>query len=481
LAEAKAAHGFTLHRLRPGNAGIQYILKEEIVSVTKEITRLDKSNVKLSLTVPKEDVLSQYQDIIKEYCKNVQIPGFRKGKVPQAVLERKFGSELQGEALGKIIEKTMEEVFEDESMPENEKPYSSPEMEEEPALDFGKDLCFSLVYDVFPTVEVGQWKGFEVEVPDAAVSKEDIARELEDVRERSALVIDRDENAQAQNGDVVTINYCELGENDEAIPSTERQDFACTLGKNLNIYAFDEDMVGMKKGETKTFSKTYPEGEKEAFAGQTKKFKVTLTALKEKKLPDLDDELAQDVDEKYKTLDDLKNSIQERLQKNLDMRLREMKVNKLLEKIMESTPVILPESMVKAELNGRMRSFARNLGIETAKLTQMMGESNEFSELSTAWRPSAEKSLHSKLIINAIIDKEKVEPSADDIEKELESMASDEGTSIEELKAQYGEGRIMEILKDELQERKLFDMLLTENTVAKGPAARYLDVMGNNG
>ena len=455
------------------------------MSVTKEITRLEKSNVRLSLTIPREDVQSQYQGLLKDYCKNVQLPGFRKGHVPQEVLERKFGESLKGEALGKIIEKAVGEVLGDEGLPRDERPlpYSQPELQGEPKLDFGEDLTFSVVYDVLPTVSVGQWKGLEVEVPSVAVTEDDIARELEEVRERNAFVLDRDEGAAAQNGDVVTVTYCELDDNDEMLPNSQREDFAFTLGSGQNAYEFDDDIIGMKKGETKVFAKTYAgDTELKAFAGMIKRFRLSLSALKEKKLPDLDDDLAQDVDEKYHTLDDLKKSIRERLEGTLERRIKELKINKLLEKIMENTPVSLPESMVRVELDGRIRNLARQFGVDTEKVMQMLSMSGGgLDDIETKWRPAAEKALHSRLIVETLMEQEHIDASDGDIEQELADMAGESGESVEELKQRYGEGTVREIIKDNVRERKLFDMLVAENTIKTGSAANYLDVMANNG
>jgi trigger factor len=195
------------------------------VTVTKDIQRLEHSSVKLTLTVGKEDVLSQYDQIIANYSKTVQIPGFRKGKAPKEVLVRKFGDALKGEALGHIIEKAITETFEDEALAKADRPlpYSSPQLDGEPSLELGSDLVFSVTYDVLPQVTVGPWKGLEVEVPDAAVTDEDLDRELEVLRDRNAIVLDKDDDAPAAAGDVVTVNYQELSESGEPLAGTERE------------------------------------------------------------------------------------------------------------------------------------------------------------------------------------------------------------------------------------------------------------------
>ena len=462
------------------------------MSVSKKITRLEKSSVRLSLTIPKEDVVAGYRKVLGDYTKDAQLPGFRKGKVPPAVLERKFGEALKGEALGKILEKAVEEVFADENMPVDERPlpYMQPRMEDDPKLDLEQDLTFSLVYDVKPKVTVDRWKGLEIEVPDAEVSDDDVARELEVVRDRNSFVLDRDDDAQARNGDIVTISYHELDENGDALPDTGRDDFVYTLGSGQSAYMYDDEIVGMVKGETKEFTKTFPEAEaaegenaleSDPFAGQTVKLRLTLTTVKEKKLPDLDDELAQDVDEKFNTLDDLKKSIRDRLESSLAARIRELKISSILEKIMETTPVTLPESMVRAEIGGRIGALARNFGLSNEAVMRMLTAGGDgLDDIEGKWRPAAEKSLHSRLIVEAIMEEHKIEVSDDEVKKELEEIATGVGKSEEELREHYKDEQL-ENLRNDIMEQKFFDFLLSENTIKTGSKTSYLDLMGNNG
>jgi len=454
------------------------------VTVTKEITRLEKSSVKLSVTIGKDDVRSEYDKLLSEYTKNIQIPGFRKGKVPKEVLIRKFGDALKDEAAGKIIEKAIGEILEDEAFPKESRPlpYSTPKMQDDPKLDLESDLSFSVVYDVLPAIKVEKWQGIEAEIADVSIEEEDIARELEAIRDRNAIVLDKDEGEAAANGDVVTVNYCELDDSGAALENSEREDFTFTLGSGRNVYSFDDEIAGMKKGETRDFSKTYPEEfEHKEIAGKTKKIKVTLTALKAKRLPDLDDDLAQDVDEKFQTLDDLKNSIRQRLDKDLERRLKAMKLNALLEKIMESTPAEIPESMLSAELDSRWRNLARRFNTDSAGLYKMMGNSASGAEsIMQEWKPDAEKGLHSRLVIETLIEDLKLEASDEEVEAEMEKMASESGTSIEDVKKYYEADRMKEYLKEEIKERKVCDILLEKNTIKAGKKEKYVDLIANN-
>jgi trigger factor len=454
------------------------------VPVSKEITRLEHSAVKLTLTVDKEDVRAQYDELIREYVKTVQIPGFRKGKVPQEVLERKFGSALKEEALNKIFGKTITEVFEDESFPKDDQPlpYSTPRLDEEPTLDFDKDLSFSVVYDVLPKLNVGPWKGLEVEIPDVTVTGEDLDRELAKIRERNALVFDKDEGAAAEKDNVVTINYCELDGEKNPIKGSEREDFVFTLGSGYNLYQFDDDITGMKKDETKDITKTFPEDYTHTeLAGKTLTIRVSLSALKEKKLPDLDDDLAQDVDEKYKTLDDLKSSIRERLEKNLEKHIRELTISGILEKVLETTPIDLPESMLRIELDSRWRNLARRFGVSPEELEKNLQKTGQEPEdIRSGWKEDAEKALKSRLIVETLMRDLKLEASDEECAKEIESLAAGSGSPVDEVKKYYEQENVKDYLIEEIKERKLFDIFLAENKAKKGKSTKYLDLLPDN-
>ena len=454
------------------------------MTVSKEIARLEKSSVKLSVTIGKDDVRSEYDGLLAEYSKNIQIPGFRKGKVPKDVLVRKFGDALKDEALGKIIEKSVAEIFEDEAFPREYRPlpYSTPKVQDEPKLDLESDLSFSVVYDVLPAVKVEKWQDIEVEISDVSITDEDLNRELDAVRDRNAIVLDKNEGEAAAKDDVVTVNYSELNDSGEAVSGSEREDFTFTLGSGYNIFKFDDDVIGMKKGETKEFTKTYAEDfDEKELAGKTKKLKVSLTALKSKKLPDLDDDLAQDVDEKFKTLDDLKNSILERLNKDLDRRQKNMKINALLEKIMEATPVEIPESMLRLELDSRWRNLARRFNTDSAGLYKIMGNSASGAEsIIEGWKPDAVKVLHSRLIVETLMEDLKFEAQDEEVEKELEKIAGESGANLEEVKKYYESEQMKEYIKEDIKEQKVFALLLEKNTIKAGKKEKYIDLISKN-
>ena len=453
--------------------------------VSKEITRLEHSAVKLAVTVGKDDVQAQYNELIKSYAKSVQIKGFRKGMVPKEILERKFGEALKGDAMGRIMEKALEELFKDESFaPEDQPlPYSTPSVQEEPKLDLDSDLTFAVSYDVFPQVKVTSWKGTEIEVPLATVGAEDIERELEQLRDRNAVVLDKAEGATLASNDVVTVDYAELGEDGKAVPDGERQDFVFTVGSGQNVFKFDDEIIGMKIDEERTFEKSYPADFAEVdLAGRTKKLKVRIKAIKEKKLPDLDDELAQDIGEKYKTLADLKADLKANLEKNLETRLRGLKMNAFLEKILEKTTIDLPETMIRVETDSRWRQLARRFNASSDQLLEILQSSGKSYEgIVAEWRPDIEKALRSRLIVENLMKELNVVSGEEELAKEFETMATSMGVSVEEVKKHYERDDMKEYLLDDIKERKLFDLVLAETKIKNGKKVKYLDLVANNG
>jgi trigger factor len=451
------------------------------VTISKEITRLEHSAIQLTITVGKEDLNGEYNQIVTEYRKTLQIPGFRKGKVPKTVLERKFGDSLKAETLARILERSVTQVFEDPAFPEAERPlpYSTPEVQDEPKLDLEADLVFSVVYDVMPRLSLGTWQGLVIEVPQVTITDEDINRELEVIRERNAIVFDKDDEAGAATGDVVTIQYSELSDTGEPIPGTERQDFVFTLGSGHNIYHIDDAMIGMKRGETRDIEKTYPEDFYDMdLAGKTKKIRVSLTALKEKDLPEINDDLAQDVDEKYKTLEDLKASIRARLTEDAEERLQTHKINALLKQIMETSPVDIPESMIRFQLDARWQNVVRSMQLPAEEVPNLMERKDgRFSALAEAWRPEVTKALHSRLIVDAIMKDRGIGAADEEVEQEYTRLAAQAKIPLEEIRSYYeAEAARKDLLVDAIKDRKVNELLLAENTIKLGNPLSYLDL-----
>ncbi|MFW5769392.1 MAG: trigger factor, partial [Spirochaetota bacterium] len=390
------------------------------------------------------------------------------------------GEGIKQEAAANSIEKSLKELFDE--IEEKPLPYVTPELQDEeldPDLD--KDLTFTVTYDIFPEIKLGEYKGLDIEVPKVTVTKEDEQRELDEIRDRNAVVTDKLDETVAKD-DIVTIDYAELDEKGEEKEETKREGFVFTVGTGYNLHKVDDDVIGMKKDEEKVLDKEYPEDfEYEDLAGKKIKLKVKVTAVKEKKLPDLDDDLAQDVSEKYESLDDLKKDIRERLEKAAENRLREMKVNKLLDKLVENSEIDLPRSMVEMELQNSWRSFLMRSRMPEDQAEQILGMQGKSKEaLLEEWTPQAEQSLKSRLLVNKIIEKEGFEVSEEELDEEMKKQAEANDMSFEQVKEQYSQSNYMDYLKNDILDRKAYDFLIENADIKEGKKVKFLDLMNEN-
>lgn len=378
--------------------------------------------------------------------------------------------------MSRVLEKAVDAALADAE----EKPlaYEAPALEGEPEFALDKDFSFSVTYDVFPHFELPSTEGIELEVPGVEVSEEDLAQELERIRERNAIVVEK--TGEAALGDIVTVAYSELTEDGREVAGSKREDFTFELGKGLNLYKFDEEVVGMKAGDSKIFPKTYPgDFEYKDLAGKTVMLSVAVSKVKQKDVPALDDELAQDVSEKYKTLEDLKKAVREQLQSALDNRLRELKEKKLVDILLERTSIDVPESMVSAELSMRWESLKRDMGIDSDEkmesIAQYSGKSRQ--QLYEDWKPAVGKAIAGRLLLDKLVEKSGLEITEEDLSAEYARQAEGSAMSVEEVKAEYEKRQSVEYLKERMKETRFFDGLLATAKLGQGEKKSFVDFM----
>lgn len=445
----------------------------------KKVERLENASVRLTITVGQEKLQDQYKKLLSKYAKSAQIKGFRKGHVPANVLERKFGESIQFEASQQVVEDSLRAAFEE--IEEKPLPYSQPTLDGELDFDVTKDLTYSVLYDIYPDIELGEYKGLQIEVPQVAVKKEDEERELTALQEQNAVVIDKEEGV-VEAGNIVTVDYCEVDAEGNEIEETKREDFVFTQGSGYNLYKIDDDVLGMAIEAEKTVDKTYEDDfENEELAGSSKKLKITLKAIKERQVPEADDDLAQDISDEYETLDDLKKSIKDRLERTLESRLRQMKVNSLVEKVVEEAKIDVPESMVQAELENSWQNFVQQFrATEEQVLGLLKGQDRTKETLMDEWREGAVTRIRGQLAVQKMLELEEIEVSDEEVEADLDRQAESGGATKDQLKQYYESQNMMDYLKREVRERKLFDALLEETKTKKGEKMSYVDVVGGN-
>ena len=451
------------------------------MKVTKEIERLERSAARLTVTVARKDVADSYSETLGKYTKQVQIPGFRKGHVPASVLERKYGEQIRMEAASDLIDKSLNEIFSDEKESENRPlPYAQPVLEKMPEFDTGKDFVYTVTYDVFPKVDAKSFdfKGISIKEPQVTVGDAELSEELKGIQERNAVVIDKKDDEKAEKDNIITISIVEKDESGAEIASTKREDFTFTIGTAENVYKIDDDLIGLKKGDVKEISKKYGEDEKDAeLAGKTKTYSVTVKQIKVRNLPALDDELAQDVNEKFKTLDDLKKDIMKNLESARESRISEIKTNDLLSQLIEKYPFEIPQSMLNAELDGRWRMMAQQFQTSVEDLDRMIAASGQKKEdMLREWTGDAERMLKSRIIVDSLLKERSISVTPEEIEAEYQKIADGNGITVDEVKQHYTDPRSKEYLIDEAKERKLYKELFAEVKVTKGDKVAFKDL-----
>ena len=431
--------------------------------IVKQSTKaLENSQLELTITVDSASIEEAYQNRLKKYQQELQIPGFRKGKTPISVIEKKYGDSIREESTFASLENALEEAY--KSMDEREKPlpYSTPVLQDEESLipfKKGEDVTFSVHYDVRPSFDVENYKGREIEVESVEVTDADVDAEIQKLRDQNAIV--KTKEGALEKGDIATIDYVELDEDGNEKSSTERKGFTFTLGTGYNYYMIDEDIVGMKKGDERVIEKTYKEDETSPLAGKSVKLRVKVNEVKLRELPELDDDFAQDVKEEYKSVADLKKATKEKLEKEVEDALKNIKMNSLMDKLVEETKFSVPESMIKTQLEQAWRNFIQQSGLDEKTFNKFMEmQSQSKDQILQEWRPSAEKELREQLILDVIKDKENF--ALDD--EEYKKACDEQLKNIPEENKEF----YKEMIKDDMQFAKVVPFLLENNTFKPG-------------
>jgi trigger factor len=314
---------------------------------------------------------------------------------------------------------------------------------------------------VMPVFDLPTYKGLTVTVPKVTVSDADVTKELDKLREQNAMVIDK--KGPAEDGNIVNIDYVEIGADGNEVASTARKDFTFTLGSGYNYYELDKEIEGMNAGDEKTIEKSYPSEFKTSdLAGKIIKLKVTMKSVKVKDVPALDDEFAQDVKEEYKTVADLTKATREKLEGQLKSKLDNEKFDKLADDLAKSATIALPASMVDFELDRYWKNYVRQTGLSEEQLEKYLAFQKKGREdVMKDWRPEAEKTLKIQLIMDKIKETENFTVSKEDLDKECETQLKD---VTDESQKEYYRSAI----EDDMKFHMVSEFLEKNNTFTEG-------------
>ncbi|MGM0523901.1 MAG: trigger factor [Bacillota bacterium] len=414
----------------------------------------------LTVEVSAEQFNEALDEAFKKVVKDVQLPGFRKGRIPRSMFEQRFGVEsLYQDAVDIVLPEAYSNAVDEAGI----EPVDQPEIDIT-QIEKGKALHFTAKVTVKPEVKLGDYKGLEVEAVDVNVTDEDVENDLDNQRQSLAELVVKEEGA-IENGDTVVMDF-EGFVDGEAFEGGAAENHSLEIGSGSFIPGFEEQLIGKTTGEETEVEVTFPEEyHAENLAGQPATFKVKIHEVKAKELPEMDDEFAKDVDDEVETLAELKEKTKKRLeeqkQNEADGAVRESLINQAT----ENADIDIPDAMVDSELDRMVREFEQRLqqqGMTLEMYTQFSGQSED--QLKDQMKGDAEKRVQTNLVLEAIAQVENLEATDEDVQEELQSMADMYNLEMEQLTQMLGGNT--DAIKDDLKFKKAIDFLV-DNSVTK--------------
>lgn len=423
-------------------------------------TKLDEANkYELEVKVDKETFEAATLKAYKKQVKNINIPGFRKGKAPKHMIERMYG---KGVFYDDAIEETYPSALADATVEAELKAISVDDLSVD---EVGEDgYSFKAKITVAPELTVDGYKGIEVEKLSTEVTDELVEEELQAVRERNGRMVTVEDRA-AENGDTTVIDF-EGFVDGEAFEGGKSENYNLRLGDGNFIPGFEEAIVGHKTGEEFTIDVTFPEDyNAENLAGKEAQFKIKLHEIKTKELPEVDDEFVKDVSEKD-TLDEYKEELKEKVAKRLEEQAEKDFDDKLTEALEKLAVEEIPEAMYNNEVRDMLNEFDMRLRSQGMDLqTYMKYTGMDQGAIEATYKPQAEKRVKIRLVLEAIARQEKIEVSDEDIENEYKKLADSYKAKVEEVKTYIAKDALAEDIKVEKSMQLVRDNAKVKNNI----------------
>ena len=425
-------------------------------NVTTE--RLDKVKVAITIEVDQGRFDAAVMDAYKSMAPRINVDGFRKGHAPKAIIEKQYGPEVfYEEAVNSLIPRVYIDVVKEL---EDIQPIAKPDMEIV-QLEHGKPFIFKAIVDTKQDIELGEYKGLQIEAISDEVTDEDLDQYLESLRSKHAVIEDvTDPEATVQNGDSVLMDFC--GKlNGEIFPGGTAAGYTLGIGSHTFIPGFEEQMVGMKVGEERNLDVTFPEDYGEpTLAGQPVVFEVKVNGIKRQTLAPLDDEFAKDVSE-FDTLEELKADAKAKLAESKKDAVKMQYKGAVTEMVTKDADVLPPESMVEAEADNYLNDLAfqmRQQGIPLEKYLELTNGSMD--DVKAECRTRAEAFVKQRLVLEAIAEKEGIDVTEEEVDAEFGKLAEMYGQPVEQVKQVFTmQGQAAAVRRNVLLE-KVTDFLL---------------------
>ena len=426
-----------------------------------QVEKLEHNMAKLTVEVAAEDVEKALQAAYLKQRKQINIPGFRKGKVPRQMIEKMYGPEVfYDEAANNMIPDAYAKAYD-----ESELDIVSQPKIEVVQMEKGKPFIFTAEVATKPEVTLGDYKGLKVDKVSTRVTQKEVDEEIEKERERNARTIEVTDRA-VQDKDEVTLDF-EGFVDGVAFEGGKGEDYPLTIGSGSFIPGFEEQLIGAEIDKEVEVNVTFPkEYHSEELAGKDATFKCTVHTIKAKELPELDDEFASEVSE-CETMDAYRAEVKKNIKERKERTGKEKKENQAVDQAIENAQMDIPEAMIEFQVRQMADDFARRIqqqGLTVEQYFQFTGMTAE--KMMEEMRPQAEKSIKTRLVLEAIVKAENIEVSDERVEEELTKMAEAYQMEVEKLKSMLGDAE---------KEQMKADMAVQEAVTLIAEAAKEVE------
>lgn len=431
--------------------------------MTANVTKLEDNKVRLEVEVSPEDVRKGVEAKVKELGRQVRVPGFRPGKAPRRVIENHVGRDyIYMEALQEQLPNWYSSAVIETDL----RPIDRPEIHFDDPLDEKEGFKFSATVPVRPEATLGEYKGLEVPKREVEVTDEQVGEQIEEMRGQFATLA-AVEDRPAGEGDFAIIDFKgERMATGDPLEGGDAEDYMLEIGRGELLEDFEKNLVGMNAGERKQFGVTFPaDYQEESLRGQSVLFHVHLKEIKERDLPDLDDEFAKEASE-FETLDELRGAVREQLEAVVEQRIEGEFRGRVLDAVAGKAEVEVPDVMVREKAHEMVQSFERSIraqGIEPEQYYQLAGSSHH--EVEERVKPDAEDTVKKELVLDAVAAAEGIVADEDAVMHEIGHLAEDSNRDPQEIVRTMRDNGTFVLLQEEMARQKALDFLV-ENAVA---------------
>ena len=425
-----------------------------------QVEKLEKNMAKLTVEVSAEDFKAAIKKAFNKNKNRFAIPGFRKGKAPQAMIEKMYGEGVFYEdAADEAINASYAEAMKESGLDIVSRPEVTIEK-------IGKDepFVYSELVAVKPEVTLGQYKGVEVEKADASVSAEDVEAELKKVQEQNARLLTVEDRG-VEDGDQTVIDF-EGFVDGKGFEGGKAEDYPLTIGSHSFIDTFEEQLIGKKIGEECEVNVTFPtEYHAADLAGKPATFKVTVKEIKVKELPELNDEFASEVSE-FDTLDEYKKDVEKKLAEKKEIEANSKNEDAVVAKVVENATMEIPDKMIDAQAENMVQDMARRMQSQGLSLDMYLKYTGmTVEQMKEQARPDAEKRIRTRLVLEAVAKAKNIQISDEKVDEEVAKMAEAYKMEVEKLKSYMSESDVKQ-MKEDLAVQQAVDLLVAEAKLA---------------